>query len=697
MSTFQRIERRERRRFSDRFRLTAFSVNVFFSRKSSFKFDTINQLDLTRFNTQNIVNQIIQKFYDTTFKDKRSRRQSMTSSIIESDIDDSEKKYQNASSKSSNRHVTSHDRDINLLFFSSTKSEKISHFKNFKRLTLNFIEETKEEKIFKFHFIDENENREYIVDDVEDLRTQVNQKLDNWMNNLNFIFNKCEVLVYQRTQVLTKVNDATVKLDRVNRQIEIHVAKVTNLKNDILNLQVSLKKFRQLVKVNADKKNYYKNRRDQHRTRNDNYSAEILNLRKNKKTLKKQVQEFETKMRNVKRYVDDYYIDDSDNERRFRSYHRLRTNDEHKSSHYHRHRTNTSTRRFSNYQRFQTKVLTRHLLSRNQNETSLVLTSIHHSLDFDRDHSVREENRKNKTKYLDSSMFADNRIEWNSWKQNLLTKIWTCEYDFLFERHKINYVRDKCKDIVYKIIKHRIVIDSDDSYRILSKFIADLDNVFEKFDENSKTISELYSKNFSMKAINKNKNEIFDEFLTKFSAAIVDLRFDDEMKISHLRRIMTNKFNYDTKHLTQCKDYRFFCNEVREMSRLDKNMNDKRKMNSTRTTIISIVFKMIKFLQRMKSISSNRFNEFIERFSFHVQIKLQTKNKCFKCFKSSHRKSDVDASCKNDSKSTRKITEIEFVVIDIKWNDNDAADYETNLKKNATSDYENETTKHQKN
>ena len=168
-----------------------------------------------------------------------------------------------------------------------------------------------------------------------------------------------------------------------------------------------------------------------------------------------------------------------------------------------------------------------------------------------------------------------------------------------------------------------------------------------------------------MKIINKNKKEIFDEFLIRFSATIIDLRFDDEMKISHLRRIMTDKLNYDTKHLTQCKDYRFFCNEVREMSRLDKNMNDKRKMNSTRTTIISIVFKMIKFLQRMKSISSNRFNEFIERFSFHVQIKLQTKNKCFKCFKSNYRKNDVDVSCKNDSKFTKKIIEIEFVVIDI--------------------------------
>ena len=103
------------------------------------------------------------------------------------------------------------------------------------------------------------------------------------MNNLNFIFNKCEMFVYQRTQILTKVNDAIMKLNKINRQIEIYIAKMTDLKNDILNLQISLKKSRQLVKVNANKKNYNKNRRNQHRTRNDNYSAEILDLRKNKK------------------------------------------------------------------------------------------------------------------------------------------------------------------------------------------------------------------------------------------------------------------------------------------------------------------------------------------------------------------------------------------------------------------------------
>ena len=179
MNTFQKTKKRERRRFSNRFRLTAFSVNVFFFRKSSFRFDTINQFDLTRLNIQNIVSQIIQEFYDTTFKNRRSRRQSMTSSIIENDIDDSEKKYQNASSKFSNKHVTFHDRDINLLSSFSTKSEKINHLKNFKRLTLNFVEKTKKKKIFKLHFIDENENRKYIIDDVEDFRTQINQEFDN--------------------------------------------------------------------------------------------------------------------------------------------------------------------------------------------------------------------------------------------------------------------------------------------------------------------------------------------------------------------------------------------------------------------------------------------------------------------------------------------------------------------------------------
>ena len=62
------------------------------------------------------------------------------------------------------------------------------------------------------------------------------------------------MFVYQRAQTLTKINDATIKLNKINCQNEIHVAKITDLKNDILNLQISLKKFRQLVKDNANKK-----------------------------------------------------------------------------------------------------------------------------------------------------------------------------------------------------------------------------------------------------------------------------------------------------------------------------------------------------------------------------------------------------------------------------------------------------------
>ena len=41
----------------------------------------------------------------------------------------------------------------------------------------------------------------------------------------------------------------------------------------------------------------------------------------------------------------------------------------------------------------------------------MIETSIHYSFDFDRDHSTREKNHKNKIKYFDSSMFVDNRIE----------------------------------------------------------------------------------------------------------------------------------------------------------------------------------------------------------------------------------------------------------------------------------------------
>ena len=103
----------------------------------------------------------------------------MTSSIIENDIDDSNDKYQNASSKFFNKHVTFHDRNINLLLFFQQNQKKFNYFKSFRRFTLNSIEKTKKEEIFKFHFIDENNNRKYVIDDVENVRAQINQKNNN--------------------------------------------------------------------------------------------------------------------------------------------------------------------------------------------------------------------------------------------------------------------------------------------------------------------------------------------------------------------------------------------------------------------------------------------------------------------------------------------------------------------------------------
>ena len=102
-----------------------------------------------------------------------------------------------------------------------------------------------------------------------------------------------------------------------------------------------------------------------------------------------------------------------------------------------------------------------------------------------------------------------------------------------------------------------------------------INNAFDEFDENVKAISELYNVDFSMKKIKK--DEIFDEFLIKFTTTMIDLRFDDEMKISHFRKIMIDRFNYDTKHLFKCKNFKIFCDEIREIALLNKNMNEKKK------------------------------------------------------------------------------------------------------------------------
>ena len=76
------------------------------------------------------------------------------------------------------------------------------------------------------------------------------------------------------------------------------------------------------------------------------------------------------------------------------------------------------------------------------------------------------------------------------------------------EQHKILYVKKYIRNTVYKIIKYRVVANSEKLYKFLKELIENLKQTFDKKNKMFKAIDKLFNFAFRM-----SRNEIFDEFL----------------------------------------------------------------------------------------------------------------------------------------------------------------------------------------
>ena len=189
-------------------------------------------------------------------------------------------------------------------------------------------------------------------------------------------------------------------------------------------------------------------------------------------------------------------------------------------------------------------------------------------------------------------------------------------------------------------------------------------NVFEKVDKHSKTINELFNFIFLMK-LNK-KNEIFDEFLTRFNSHIIEFIFNDAFKIIQFKRIMIERLNYDIKYLIKCINFKILCDEVREVTKLNEQMNERKRDEIIKTIIFEtrdidkVVARIDRIIERFK-----KFTIFIERFSTYIQAKLVKEKKCHKCFKSSHKRNDSNTFYKNESTIVKKQIITQLIVLNI--------------------------------
>ena len=104
---------------------------------------------------------------------------------------------------------------------------------------------------------------------------------------------------------------------------------------------------------------------------------------------------------------------------------------------------------------------------------------------------------------------------------------------------------------------------------------------------------------------------------------MIEFIFDDAFKIIQLKRIMIERLNYDIKHLTRCINFKIFCDEVRKIAKLNKQMNERKRDKIIKTIIFEardidkVATRIDRIIERFK-----RFTILIDRFSTHIQAKL---------------------------------------------------------------------------
>ena len=211
----------------------------------------------------------------------------------------------------------------------------------------------------------------------------------------------------------------------------------------------------------------------------------------------------------------------------------------------------------------------------------------HKSLSKFRDDSNRFKNEISffKHKYFKLSFFYNNATKWETWKIHFITKVQIDYYDFFFEWHKINYVKNKTRENAQAIIWHKAKSNFFESYKDFKKLIENLNNVFEKKEQNKhKTLfQQFFSFDFAMKI--KNKSKTFEKFLTRFTSTINSLRFIENDKITHLYKNLFDQFTKKIYHLNAIAKYSKYVKSVRQIINQIKFV---KTLNRTRRLSISL-------------------------------------------------------------------------------------------------------------
>ena len=266
--------------------------------------------------------------------------------------------------------------------------------------------------------------------------------------------------------------------------------------------------------------------------------VEVISLKLNKIILKKKVQSFLQRTRIAKNIQD---FDDDVQSTRFYEY---ITSDA---------RRIVDLSQKSTFNNFDLNVF--RIFQRETREIKNTLNDVFETL-------ARHHDREFKLKYIELKLFYEDFIEWKVWRIHLVTKMNICYQNFFTKWIKIFYARDHLRRTFYNIVIFRVDSSSINFYVHLSKLIQNLKNIYEKSNKDmlKKKKKKLFNFIFSMRV--KNKNEIFEEFLTRFIAITISLQLLESQKISHLKRIISEHLAHKSMHL---KNFTFFSKYVKSL------------------------------------------------------------------------------------------------------------------------------------
>ena len=245
---------------------------------------------------------------------------------------------------------------------------------------------------------------------------------------------------------------------------------------------------------------------------------------------------------------------------------------------------------------------------------------------------------------------------------------------FLIEWSRIEYVRNVCKIVAFDIIEFKVDLNVSNDYITLDELLRNLETIFDEKDRYQNNLITLQNKNFKMKVINK--NEIFDQYITRFNFIVSVLNFIEEFKKFFLNEDLITALRFKFANFVDTLSFNEMCDKLRRLEhsyrRINKNRREKINKNQN--------FRKLKFIVTFKS--SERDNRNIknsinvqrmkDEFSSTQKNVIKKFNLCYKCDKSNHRSRQINAFCKNKSSITRTKIERILKIVALNYDFDDA-------------------------